>query len=214
MSLLSRLCFTVSRALLLALCGLCGAGLSPPVAAQGRTVRRSVRPARRAVAARPRAPRVPLDRLPPPGPPWLDFQVGQGAINVQIADITADTTIRLGLAPGGVTVVEFPADDFIFATYPGDENFVTLDPAMVQRQRPTDPLVFRPGAGFAAPAAGPNLTPPYGHITVQMVSGVVFTFHIYPVRELRHSTTRVSLTYQVADVVAARARAGLPDNLH
>ena len=154
------------------------------------------------------------DKLPEAGQPLLDFVVGQGDVQVTVKDIAADTTIRLGLAPGGVTLIEFPADDYVFAYYPGDENFVTLDAALVQRRRPGDPLVFRPGAGFAVPGPGDNVTARYGQLTVQMVSGLVFTFHIYPVRELRHSTTRVAMSYSVAEVVSARSRAGLSVNLH
>lgn len=131
-----------------------------------------------------------------------------GAVEVNVRSI-ADRTIRLGLAPGGVTMVEFPADDFIFARHPGDENFVTIDESLKERANPSDPLVFRPGKGFFVPLNKSGRTP-YGQITVQMVSGAVFTFQIYPVKNLDSSTTRVQILYSPQEIVAERTRLGLP----
>lgn len=135
-----------------------------------------------------------------------EFQSGEVRVDVRSA---ADRIIRLGLAPGGVTLVEFPADDYVFARHPGDEDFITIDEQIKARGRPTDPLVFRPGKSFYLPDDKKSKTP-YGQITVQMISGAVFTFQIYPVKELSRSATRVFVLYSPQAVIAERERLGLP----
>lgn len=139
---------------------------------------------------------------------YSEENILSGAVEVNVRSI-ADRTIRLGLAPGGVTMVEFPAADFIFARHPGDENFVTIDESLKERANPSDPLVFRPGKGFFVPQTRRGRTP-YGQIIVQMVSGAVFTFQIYPVKNLDSSTTRVQILYSPDEIVAERTRLGLP----
>lgn len=137
------------------------------------------------------------------------FQSGEVYVRVRTV---ADRTIRLGLAPGGVTIVEFPVDDFIFARHPGDENIVTIDEMIKSRANPSDPLIFRPGQGFQVPIK--NKQTPYSQITVQMVSGAVFTFQIYPVKDLQKSATRVEVLYSVQDIIAERRKLNLPVNLN
>src|SRR5215468_9560452 len=54
--------------------------------------------------------------------------------------------IRLGLAPNGVTLVEFPASDNFFAINPGNTDLVTIEDSPTKE---TDHFfVIRPGAGF------------------------------------------------------------------
>ena len=144
--------------------------------------------------------------------PQLEKVYQSGEIYVHIRSV-ADRTIRLGLAPGGVTIVEFPKDDFIFARHPGDENIVTIDEMIKTRANPSDPLIFRPGQGFYVPnEKGKQI--PYSQITVQMVSGAVFTFQIYPVKDLQKSATRVEVLYSVQEIIDERKKLNLPTNLN
>lgn len=143
--------------------------------------------------------------------PKIEKVFQSGEVYVRVRSI-ADRTIRLGLAPGGVTIVEFPIDDFIFARHPGDENIVTIDEMIKSRVNPSDPLIFRPGQGFQVPNKSNKM--PYSQITVQMVSGAVFTFQIYPVKDLQKSATRVEVLYSVQDIIAERRKLNLPTNLN
>lgn len=143
--------------------------------------------------------------------PNIEKVFQSGEVYVRVRSV-ADRTIRLGLAPGGVTIVEFPIDDFIFARHPGDENIVTIDEMIKVRANPSDPLIFRPGQGFQVPNKSKQI--PYSQITVQMVSGAVFTFQIYPVTDLQKSATRVEVLYSVQDIVSERRKLNLPTNLN
>ncbi|HRH40456.1 MAG TPA: hypothetical protein PKY82_02340 [Pyrinomonadaceae bacterium] len=144
--------------------------------------------------------------------PSLERVFQSGEVYVHVRSV-ADRTIRLGLAPGGVTIVEFPKDDFIYARHPGDENIVTIDEMIKTRGNPSDPLIFRPGQGFYVPnVKGKQI--PYSQITVQMTSGAVFTFQIYPVKDLQKSATRVEVLYSVTDIIAERNKLNLPTNLN
>lgn len=140
--------------------------------------------------------------------PLLEPVYKSGDVYVNVRSMT-DRTIRLGLSPGGVTLVEFPTNDFIFARHPGDEDFVTLDKDMVARNNPSDPLVFRPGKGFVVTKENRAAT----QITIQMTSGAVFTFQIYPVQDLGKSATRVQLIYNPNEIMSERERIGLPTYL-
>lgn len=145
-------------------------------------------------------------------PLQLEKVFQSGEVYVRVRSV-ADRTIRLGLAPGGVTIVEFPKDDFIYARHPGDENIVTIDEMVKTRGNPADPLIFRPGQGFYVPnEKGKQI--PYAQITVQMVSGAVFTFQIYPVKDLQKSATRVEVLYSVKEIMAEREKLNLPTNLN
>lgn len=155
-----------------------------------------------------RAPKQSVKRF---STPKIEKVFQSGEVYVRVRSI-ADRTIRLGLAPGGVTIVEFPIDDFIFARHPGDENIVTIDEMIKVRANPSDPLIFRPGQGFQVPNKSNKM--PYSQITVQMVSGAVFTFQIYPVKDLQKSATRVEVLYSVQDIIAERRKLNLPTNLN
>src|SRR5215813_3662207 len=54
--------------------------------------------------------------------------------------------IRLGLAPNGVTLVEFPALDKFFAINPGNTDMVTIEDSPTKET--VHFFVIRPGAGF------------------------------------------------------------------
>jgi hypothetical protein len=119
--------------------------------------------------------------------------------------------IRLGLAQNGVNVIEFPAADQFFMIHPGNSELVSFDEETAKRSRRS--LVLRPGAAFVAPPPGSTTRGPSASISVQMQSGVVVTFLIYPVRELAQNAHRCVVMYNREEVVAARKMAGLAVNL-
>src|ERR1044072_1780900 len=119
--------------------------------------------------------------------------------------------IRLGLAQNGVNVIEFPAADSFFMVHPGNSELVAFDEETAKLSKRT--LVLRPGAAFVAPPAGSTAKSPSASISVQMQSGVVVTFLIYPVRELSQNAHRCVVMYNREEVVAARKAAGLAVNL-
>ena len=119
--------------------------------------------------------------------------------------------IRLGLAQNGVNVIEFPAADSFFMIHPGNSDLVSFDEETAKRSKRS--LVLRPGAAFVAPPVGSTTKGPSASISVQMQSGVVVTFLIYPVRELSQNAHRCVVMYNRDEVVAARKMAGLAVNL-
>jgi hypothetical protein len=119
--------------------------------------------------------------------------------------------IRLGLAQNGVNVIEFPAADSFFMIHPGNSDLVSFDEETAKRSKRS--LVLRPGAAFVAPPVGSTSKGPSASISVQMQSGVVVTFLIYPVRELSQNAHRCVVMYNREEVVAARTMAGLAVNL-
>lgn len=124
--------------------------------------------------------------------------------------------IRLGLAPNGVTLAEFPAADRIFAVHPGNTELVFIDS---QTANPNDRfLTFRPGPAFVIPVVAPGnklvrRPGPAAEIMVQMNSGLVITFMFYPVRDLSLTAHRVVVMYNRDEAVATRRAAGLAVNL-
>src|SRR5262249_19908538 len=119
--------------------------------------------------------------------------------------------IRLGLARSGVTLVEFPASDRFFALHPGDSEMVTIDESPTKQNDHF--FVFRAGSNFVPPLPPDTSEGPSASIIVQMRSGMVVTFLIYPVRELSQMAHRIVILYDRADVLAWRRAAGLAVNL-
>jgi hypothetical protein len=119
--------------------------------------------------------------------------------------------IRLGLARSGVTLVEFPASDRFFALHPGDSEMVTIDESPTKQNDHF--FVFRAGSNFVPPLPPDTSEGPSASIIVQMRSGMVVTFLIYPVRELAQMAHRIVILYDRADVLAWRRAAGLAVNL-
>jgi hypothetical protein len=120
--------------------------------------------------------------------------------------------IRLGLSPNGATIIEFPATDRLFNIIPGNSNLVTVEGSPTKE---TDRfIIVRPGDGFASPATMANARrSPATSVIVQMQSGLVLTFLFYPVQQLAEQAHRVVVTYDRAEVMAARRAAGLAVNL-
>jgi len=148
---------------------------------------------------------VPVALVNPAPPEYLS-----GEANVTVKG-NQNPTIRLGLAQNGVNVIEFPAADSFFMVHPGNSELVAFDEETAKLSKRT--LVLRPGAAFVAPPAGSTAKSPSASISVQMQSGVVVTFLIYPVRELSQNAHRCVVMYNRDEVVAARKAAGLAVNL-
>lgn len=119
--------------------------------------------------------------------------------------------IRLGLAQNGVNIIEFPASDSFFMIHPGNSDLVSFDQDTARLSKRS--LVLRPGAAFLAPPPGSASRVPSASISVQMQSGVVVTFLIYPVRELSQNAHRCVVMYNRDEVIASRRAAGLAVNL-
>ena len=141
-----------------------------------------------------------------PAPP--EYMSGEANISVKG---NQNPIIRLGLAQNGVNVIEFPAADSFFMVHPGNSELVSFDEETARLSKRS--LVLRPGAAFVAPPAGSTVSGPSASISVQMQSGVVVTFLIYPVRELSQNAHRCVVMYNREEVVAARRAAGLAVNL-
>jgi hypothetical protein len=142
-------------------------------------------------------------------PPTADF-LG-GVANVAVSG-NQNPVIRLGLSPNGATIIEFPAADRLFNIIPGNSNLVTVEESPTKE---TDRfIIVRPGDGFASPATMANARrAPATSVIVQMQSGLVLTFLFYPVQQLAEQAHRVVVTYDRAEVMAARRAAGLAVNL-
>lgn len=176
---------------------------------------------RRLSKRRPRATRalVTPRATPPVTPPVAlvrptpaDYLSGEANVNVRG---NQNPIVRLGLAQHGVTIVEFPVADRFFAIHPGNSNLVTVDDSPTKTKDHF--MVLRAGSGFVAPAVvqgGARQPPaPATSIVVQMQSGMVLTFMVYPVAHLSQQAHRCVINYQRAEVIAARRAAGLAVNL-
>jgi hypothetical protein len=148
---------------------------------------------------------VPVALVSPSQPEYMS-----GEANVSVKG-NQNPIIRLGLAQNGVNVIEFPAADSFFMIHPGNSELVSFDEETAKLSKRS--LVLRPGAAFVAPPAGSTTRGPSASISVQMQSGVVVTFLIYPVRELSQNAHRCVVMYNRDEVVAARKAAGLAVNL-
>ena len=119
--------------------------------------------------------------------------------------------IRLGLAANGVTLVEFPAADRFFAINPGSGDLVTIEDSPTKE---TDHFfVIRAGTGFLPVVEGSKSYAPATSIIVQMSSGMVVTFLLYPVRDIERNAHRCVVTYDREAIIKARQAAGLATNL-
>jgi hypothetical protein len=133
-----------------------------------------------------------------------------GEANVSVKG-NQNPIIRLGLAQNGVNIIEFPASDSFFMIHPGNSDLVSFDQDTARLSKRS--LVLRPGAAFVAPPPGSASRVPSASISVQMQSGVVVTFLIYPVRELSQNAHRCVVMYNRDEVIASRRAAGLAVNL-
>lgn len=162
--------------------------------------------------SRKRAPELPTPaRLPPvlivnnPVPEYLS-----GEVSVTVRG-NENPIIRLGLAPNGVSLIEFPASDRFFALNPGNPELVTIEDSPTKA---TDRFfVLRAGGGFMPAPEGTKVASPATSIIVQMNSGMVVTFLLYPARDLDHNAHRCVVMYDPKAIIEARRSAGLAVNL-
>ncbi|MBS1789718.1 MAG: hypothetical protein JST85_18480 [Acidobacteria bacterium] len=150
-------------------------------------------------------------RVPPvlivnnPAPQYLS-----GEVSVAVRG-NENPIIRLGLAQNGVGLIEFPASDRFFAINPGNPDLVTIEDSPTKE---TDRFfVMRPSSGFAPAPEGVKALSPATSIIVQMNSGMVVTFLIYPARNIEHNAHRCVVMYDPKAITDARRAAGLAINL-
>jgi hypothetical protein len=74
-------------------------------------------------------------------------------------------------------------------------------------------FVIRPGSGFAPAPEGSKALSPATSIIVQMNSGMVVTFLLYPVRDIEQNAHRCVVMYDREAIANARRAAGLTTNL-
>jgi len=182
-----------------------GAAEPDPFVRKAKTSRASAKRVTRRPAAASRKPKADAEREARADLPELVT----GDQIVRVTDATKLVQVSLGLAAGGVTIVEFPGDDPVYAIHPGDDGLVTVD---TTSKRSSDPIVLRPGARFAPPQARGERWPS-ALVTVQMTSGLLVALTCIPVRELRSSSRRLVVAYDRAKIVADRRTAGLSSNL-
>jgi len=193
--------------------------VSATVGQEKRTIRPQPEKGPVAKKAAPRTSAAKLSPSPSPSPPSIvpvalvnpappEYMSGEANVTVKG---NQNPTIRLGLAQNGVNVIEFPAADSFFMVHPGNSELVSFDEETAKLSKRT--LVLRPGVAFVAPPAGSTAKGPSAAISVQMQSGVVVTFLIYPVRELSQNAHRCVVMYNRDEVVGARKAAGLAVNL-
>jgi hypothetical protein len=177
---------------------LASTSLTTPLAAQSRGEKLQKQEAK--------APGVtPVAVINNPVPQYLS-----GEVSVMVRS-NENPIIRLGLAQNGVSLVEFPASDRFFAINPGNPDLVTIEDSPTKE---TDHFfVIRPGSGFAPAPDGVKVLPPATSIIVQMNSGMVVTFLLYPVRDIEHNAHRCVVIYDRDAIANARRTAGLAINL-
>lgn len=137
--------------------------------------------------------------------PVLPCKSGDFIVKVD-PNATGSFTVPICIAQHSPVLIEFPASDPFYAHHPGDENFVTLD----KRSKNTDPLVIRPGDGFFVE---PGRVRPSSVVSVQMTSGLIGSFPVYAVDDVSLNNNHIVVSYDRAEVVAARRRLGLRADL-
>src|SRR5262249_1399011 len=140
--------------------------------------------------------------------PTSEYRSGEVSITVRGNE---NPIIRLGLAPTGVPLIEFPASDGFFAINPGSGDLLTIEDSPTKE---TDHFfVIRSGTGFLPAADETKASAPPTSIIVQMSSGMVVTFLFYPVRDIEQNAHRCVVSYDREAIVKARQAAGLATNL-
>lgn len=140
--------------------------------------------------------------------PEPEYRSGEVSIAVRGNE---NPIIRLGLAPTGVTLIEFPASDRFFAINPGGGDLITIEDSPTKE---TDHFfVIRAGTGFLLLVEGGRAASPATSIIVQMSSGMSVTLLFYAVRTIEENAHRCVVTYDRDAIVKARQAAGLATNL-
>lgn len=154
--------------------------------------------------------------------PTINFDPVTETEDVQSGNVVVKVTsngnasVKIGMSPMGVTMIEFPANDPIYEIHRNDlySDFVTVscrqqDESGRCLDNPNDAIILRPGKNFRFSTDGSESTV----ITVQRVSGIVVTFIIVPVNSIAQNANHVVVTYPVNEIIQARMKAGLTVNL-
>lgn len=151
--------------------------------------------------------------LPAPQQMALEGEPQSGNVVLNVTE-NGNKSVKLGLAPRGVAVIDFPADDPVYKIYPGDENFVTVDCLARQDGKcansPTDAIVLRPGKSFHALGTEESAATV---VSIQRQSGIVVSFIVVPVPNIAQNANYVVVRYDLKQVLEARQKAGLAFNL-
>ena len=140
--------------------------------------------------------------------PTPEYRSGEVSITVRGNE---NPIIRLGLAPTGVTLIEFPTSDRFFAINPGTGDLITIEDSPTKE---TDHFfVIRPGTGFLPATEDTKSSAPATSLIVQMSSGMAVTFLLYPVRDIDQNAHRCVVIYDRDAIIKARQAAGLATNL-
>ncbi|MBS1807507.1 MAG: hypothetical protein JST84_04880 [Acidobacteria bacterium] len=140
-----------------------------------------------------------------------DTQYLSGEVRVNVHGNEDVTIIRLGLAQNGASLIEFPRDDFFYAIHP-PENADILKIEDSPTRLKDHYLLVRPGTSFL-PASSKDAPSAAGTIHVQMTSGKVIIFMIYPVKDIAQQAHRCAVLYDRKTVVTQRRAIGLAVNL-
>jgi hypothetical protein len=177
---------------------LASSSLTLPIAAQSRREKRQKQQKKT-------TPVPPVAVINNPLPQYLS-----GEVSVMVRG-NENPIIRLGLAQNGVALVEFPASDRFFAINPGNPDLVTIEDSPTKE---TDRFfVIRAGIGFVPSPEGGKVLSPATSIIVQMNSGMVVTFLLYPVNNIERNAHRCVVMYDREAIANARRAAGLAINL-
>ena len=147
-----------------------------------------------------RTQQMPAEEPPAQTEPYL---IGEAKVTIRSDQ---HPPIKIGMAASGITIIEFPAADKFFAVHPprnGDWVEVEKSPSMKFDTH----LVLRAGKDLST-AAGPVAS-----ISAQMRSGLIVTFWVYPTKSISQQTSRLIVSYDRDEIVAARKKAGLAVNL-
>jgi hypothetical protein len=151
--------------------------------------------------------------LPVPATVFVAGDVQSGNVLLNVNE-NGNKVVKIGLAPRGVAVIDFPADDPVYKIYPGDENFVTVDCLARQDGKcanaPTDAIVLRPGKSFHDLGTEESAATV---VTIQRRSGLVVSLIVVPVKSITANANYVVVRYELQKVLEARQKAGLAVNL-
>lgn len=173
------------------------------VAVTGAAQRTGVVPPRR-MTSRVRPTKFPRAKKPTTEQP-VNFLSGDASVLVQ-GD--KPQLIPLGLTYNRVLVIEFPASDRFFRWHGGNSRMIYIDDSPTKKTdnfivlRAVPPHKENP-AGFNAPV----------QLSIQMKSGLVVPFMIYPTREEARAAYRCVLRYDRDEVMRMRRAEGLAVNL-
>ncbi len=169
----------------------------------GAAQRTGVVPARR-MTSRVRPAKFPRAKKPTKEQP-VNFLSGDASVLVQ-GD--KPQLIPLGLTYNRVLMIEFPASDRFFRWHGGNSRMIYIDDSPTKKTdnfivlRAVPPHKENP-AGFNAPV----------QISIQMKSGLVVPFMIYPTKNEARAAYRCVLRYDRDEVVRMRRAEGLAVNL-